>query len=1157
MLRHLPQRLRAWWCGLRWTMRPLAARNPRAPEGPGPTRPSFHATQAAAASGAPTSAFERALAAVDAPGLRPVERLRRLAALEGDLTARGDLSPIERTAAETALREARNRHEPLPEQLRQDLRALMAGLDLNLLATQVPAARVQIDDMAQVLALATRPTAAERAALGQALEASRSDLQRLEHRGSALTALHSEAPALRASLAALPPSRYCTAQRSLDRLLEVLKDTPRDLVLHRLNAMVISPEATQWLELAARGDAGIIDMVFKGADWDDDALALKLAAIDPQDEAAQRRIDVQHNLRMVSQELNSLMAARNQQSGRRQMPVSLFQAVRADEAVIRWLTRSAGSWTRERAAQIGAWISLSLYDEATGTVNQEDVDKLLRQLEAAGTDVAGLQPYIRLGFNSTAEVVEARELMQKVARACQENLLLESLDEVRFPALAAGRQACRLIREVTGRETETPSGPEVDEALATALEQAMPWIRFEEDLARARVQLTDELQALQTPPAGFGDRARSERQWLADPAELDKAARDHDRVRDVLFVDEKLTRAVQEGARPQAVADLRAQREALLRELSGFSADALRRSPRANRPPTIESLRAIAAQMQTLARLPSLHHKVAILTRLSTPTPAQAEQAQGLLARLRQIATLQVALASADPNFRPNGLAASREGYTGQIVKRLDAMGLSVKRPSPYLRRAVDEMVKALTQDGRSLVKVHEDAAAVPLAQSASETVGRLWSALRGRAATGETGRPAVDGPEGASPAITLTEGERRQRAALAAIDREVRALVPGAVVSIQMGAYGGVSVSTPVVPGVSASSSLRLKVQHGLQVALQKDGSYLLTVHTGGSVRHGVALQALEEVIELEGYLQGGVEAGIALRYDDRESCLAATERLVLGREMGPALLSASQAQRVTGWATEGGLQLSVQADLSVASLSAEVAGQMGYSTQVTRSVAGEVETQTRTLAARAAGSATTVSGAGRSALVGVQLEARKTLHRQYGILRPDSRLSLSATVVGGNAERCLESLLPGLTQEQRRALQSRVGESVPDGTQLYVRYRLTPEARRRANAQLGEAARALMAASLSTDGRSTQRIDKAREHARAAHLITRAPDSYEPEGWGWVAREDHEVTRKGLVHERFAQGTALKDHFETFAPGTQGITLGEAPAALQALIP
>ena len=102
------------------------------------------------------------------------------------------------------------------------------------------------------------------------------------------------------------------------------------------------------------------------ADW---VAALKLAAIAPGDERAMRKLDVQHNLRMVARELDAFMASRNA-AGKAHLPVSLFGAVQADENVINWLVKYASEEVGTRSAQIGAWISLSLYDPALGKVDE-------------------------------------------------------------------------------------------------------------------------------------------------------------------------------------------------------------------------------------------------------------------------------------------------------------------------------------------------------------------------------------------------------------------------------------------------------------------------------------------------------------------------------------------------------------------------------------------------------------------------------------------------------------------------------------------------------------------------------------------------------------------------------------------------------------------
>ena len=423
-------------------------------------------------------------------------RLERLDLLEARLPALQDLEAADRTHCTFLLAERRGQIEPDRAALEKMLADVTEGKTWEPLREALPARRSQWEDLRKAFPLCRQLDTPSRAALNSVLQDTGARLALLETRDTDLAALQVEAPRMGSALAKLGPQDYLHARSSLVLLLARLPATPRDLLIKHLDTLIGHVDQTRWLSDMAAGDAEAIDIVFKGAQWHEDALALKLAVIAPDDSTALRNLDVQYNLRMVADELDAFMASRNVAGGKASLPVSLFGAVKANQAVVSWLVKYASQEVAARTAQIGAWISLSLYAPALGTVDEKQVNELLAQLQKQGMDAGLLREHIRQGFHNTAEVVECRELMQSVARACQESTLLSSLDEERFHALRATRIVCQLFREVTGKDTEVATGQEVDEALAEAVDAAMPWVRFEQDLALSQKELERELLQL-------------------------------------------------------------------------------------------------------------------------------------------------------------------------------------------------------------------------------------------------------------------------------------------------------------------------------------------------------------------------------------------------------------------------------------------------------------------------------------------------------------------------------------------------------------------------------------------------------------------------------------------------------------------------------------
>ncbi len=1102
------------------------------------------------------SEFDTRIGRLEHAGGGLVQRLEALHQIEQGVNADARLDDAARSGLTQRLQTLRKAIEPTEETLRASVKEALAEMSWDRLGEALEKRGQALADVTSMMAHSRGLTDDARKKLSADVQEARGTLAAWQGRGATLQALKEtdKAPALAGALAGLDPRAYLKAQASLRTIAERLPGTPRATLMGRLDEWIRHKDQADWLNDIAAGHVGIIDMVFKGADWHEDALALKLAAVATDDRQALLNLDVQHNLRMVADELDGFMASRNAAGAQWQLPISLFGAVKANQAVVDWLVKYASKEVGARTAQIAAWISLSLYDPHTGMVNQAEVDELVAKLHEGGIDAALLKEHIRQGFRNTAEVVECRELMQSVARACQESTLLASLDEERFHAVRASRVVCDLFREVTGKETELASGAEVDQALAEAVDKALPWVRFEQDLSLAQAELQRELLDLSQASFTVAGHADADRSWIARPKELEAAARDHDRVRDILFADARIKELQANKGDPNRIAELAASIATQCRQLAGFSPAQLRRIPGSLREPTLSELRGLQLEMDRLARLPVLHRRVEALQARAIPDARQAGSIKPLLERLRQIATLQVALESGDPAFRPNGTPADGTGsYTGQIIKRLAAFGISMDRQSAFLRNECKSAAEAIGKDDRPVEKLLKDL-------DPQATGNRVRVAL-GLGKRGSLSAPAASGA--AQATASVTEGQRRQAIALASVERQVRGLSLGQAFDIRMGVYGTVSVGTPIIPGLSASTDVRAERQGGLRVTLAPDGAYLVDVQGGGSVRHGVSLSALSDLVNVRGESQVERERGFELRFGDRDTCLSMLRSLITGAEVDPAAWAPEHVQRVERQSVTGRASLTAKADLTIAALSVEAAAAFGSESTFMRSSAGEVETQLRRVAASATASAQAAAGdMAREVSAGSSLAASKRLVRQYGMLRPGSEATMSASVIGGNAASCLDQLLPkeaGLSDAQRAAILATLPQEqgqVPDGTELFVRYQLKSEAIREANALLGRASQALTRAALA-DGEARLRARaEAGDFARQAHAVTRRAENYALEGWGWTRRNQAEVSHHRGAYQQFARGESAQTRFMPAAADT-GIAGLCVPASLALLLP
>ncbi len=1103
-------------------------------------------------------------------------RLQALGMLAKGLRANQAIGDADRQAC---LKDLAQAHQVCLQELADQAGSITAKLSLAELRTALPERRQLLADLVRGLEQGPPLDDEVRRALTARLAEARWRLDRLETREADLAAIRTQVQAARSSsvvmgpgapaqaqgpikpmadvLATLPPDDYLAARRSLDQLLERLPDTPPELLMERLNDYVGHPDQVRWLHDMAKGEADIIDMVLRGAAWNEDARALKRVAYDPKDPNAELRLAVQHDLRVVREDLNAAMVASNLAGGENRLPVNLFSAVKADPKVLNWLAQNAASEVAARNAQIGAWISLSLFDPETCTVPEQQVDALLAQVTAHGIQPQALREHIRQGFKNTAEVAACRELVRQVAQSLKASALITTLEEKQSALLKASRVARDLIREVTGLETDVATGPQLDAAVASTVTQSMPWLAHEPALKGVQEAIRERRRTLS--PDGS-----SERRWLNDPGQLEAASKDHELIHQFLQAELAYKALPDIPANRVARQKLAQVIAATPEKLKGFSALHLRRVEGASRVPELSDLRSVALEIEFLRGRPQakaegadgvgqvspneqmslakLYDEEARLKVLAAPAEGQVAGAQQLLTRLRQLAILQAALLRGEPFFRLDGDSDAARAARESVLARLAAFGVARGLGSPYKDAAVDAARTALEAERRDL------AALASAFDPGALTLANMFGAVRQRAKSlrGSAGL-AVKGPSASRSVKQAPDAQ-----VLESVDRQVRALKAGESFDIRVGVHGELSVGTPIVPGVSTSTQLRAEQQQGLRVTREASGAYVVRVQTGAAAGHGMSLSTASDLVSFRGQSNAARERGFDLTFKNQPACLAMLRGLVTGDDVDPALWQEARAQSVASKSAEIGASLSVGAELSLASLSAEAAASAGVGYTRTQSAAGETETLRRRVEVTATASASAVTGgASRVVTTGVQLEASKTLERRQGMLAAGSGVTLSAAAVGGNVDRCIDSLFPSssaLSPQQRAAIVAalpREEDKVPEGTELFVRFRLTPIAIRHANALLGEAAEALTLTSLSKGDLREAVLARARALSRKADEITRRTESYTLEGWGWTRREQAEVTQHRGAYQQFARGEQGSSQFFGLA------TLAGEPAA------
>lgn len=895
------------------------------------------------------------------------QRLEMIAAIEaeadGELRlAPGDIAQVRRQLAElrSMCEEASTHHARL-------IAAAMSGITTNT-TPQVLADRMkELDNVSRSIELDARTEAAGKAALQAQLAQARGVLTCLQERPAALARIAGQR-GLHAALQALDATHYIKARRGLDHTLACVGPVGQRAVLERLDQMITRPDQAAWLDDIARGDAGIIDMLFPGAEWDEDALRLKQAAVPPDDRKAQLNLDVQHSLRISARALDEAMQADvlKGKPGHARFPQHAFRALKADPALIGWLARNAGGVVAERNLAIADWISLSLHDPALGGVDPAKARELLDKLGLQDLDARDIERHIRQGFASTGAVLACRDQIQAFSRALRET----SLAGAEHAVARAERVVVELLRGI-------------------GIEAAHP---LQEDIA-----------------------------------------------------------------------------------------------------PRLKAL-------------------------------VQKAPSDDLLRKARRIAVLQEAIVAGDASFSPS---ASRDGVPNSvlILRRMAAFGVSEGSPQARISAAAKHAASKLPEDSRPLTEICE-------AHDPGTTKNRIAAGLKSLLSSS----PAQGAGAPAAAPSSLVPKQHQENAALLAL--AVGKLKPGEAFAIRFGVYGGMTVSAPGLPGLSAGLSARVDSHNTITVSRGDDDTYRVELHGGRDARAGISLSAIRDLLNLTMQAASGHADGHGFPFASPAQCAAFLAAIANGQELAPELWPGARIDALSRAGAQAGASLSTTVDVLLAKLTAEIAAEAGGERSTRKAADGESETITRTLTATAAaGVALAGDLASADTGAGVSLGVQRSLVRQHGMLQAGCSFTATSKVLRGDVESSLQRLLPGLGAADRERYAQKL-QGAADGSELFVRYQLSAEARRAANLLAGKARVALSEAArhpASSPGRA-QGLEEARRNLREADRVTRTPGNYSPEGFGWTLFAKSGASTSHGVYTRYTEGLDAATQFVFF---------------------
>lgn len=1100
------------------------------------------------AAAAKTRALEARLAELESGPRAPEHRLRELEALRGQLVQDKGLAGQGRFALLQRADSLRiSLCKSLPQHARDRLDAFDSALSVRADATSLAAYRAEFQGLLEQLRQqGPSPRASAAGQLEGRLSESLHLLGRLEGRTAYLDTFKGSDEILRFKelLSGFDARAYAAAVDQLAHITATVRSSESD-VRQCLATMIRSKDQWRWLGDIRQGDAGIVDLVFQGPEWQDDAALLKRAPVQEKYDAALDRLgaefggepppervealrrsfeqdfmdlEAQHQLGIASRELDRAMQAlaASGQSAGAHLPSGAFRALQADATLVRWLATHASEFLGTHNLLVANWVSLSLRVADSRARAGAAPAGVPRPSEQALFAQLGLDPdtidCVQKGFASTAAVRACGEQLNAALRELARFQLAE-VEEARDPLFKARRVAGELVQSLTG--APGPLEPSRPDRIREALLEMAPWLAAQESLAQAkarRATLLQQLAAL-TPWSHEGASARA---WMAQPRELAQQEGLHAKVRVAIACLQKL-----EGLQADKNATS-AQRQAAVdrlvaaqQQLQGFSLETLRFEPRLrNQLPHIASLKdpSLRQSMDLLARLSDIDWDLADLEKRQ-PTPAEEMQASEFAAQAARIAALEVAQELRDPAFTP-------AAHVPAILKRLKPFGLDHASSSPWVRATFAHLAEMLQADRRSLAELCA-------AYDPRSLGNRAREAIQGAA------RPAPLHPA-RKPSRTATEAAGRPGAALGAdtVRRENAQLIrqrfdelqPRQSFAIQLGQFTRVHAPVSGLLAVNATARSEQRSAHVITIGLDEQGRYSIEFERARNVKSDVVVSAFE-ALSLAVGASAGSATGFRFTFEDAERCRLLVTALAAGDELDPAAWrTATRVERLDRTSHAGQASVALELDGGVASAKAQA--YVGADTRVTgwRTANGSREIHSRAVRAGARVEAGTAVSAVLQAETGIDLQVRRSIGKRMGLLERPCELDLTATVVGGNRQACLRAVLPPSLRPQAERYAEQIGEQA-DGTEISLRCELTEAALQQANRLLATSLRKQgEAAPLPPGSRDRQALLQEAEQARReAYGVLGKPESYVATALGWTSKSLAELS-KGMVYGSYA---------------------------------
>ncbi|MBL0420131.1 hypothetical protein JI739_07195 [Ramlibacter sp. AW1] len=919
---------------------------------------------------------------------------------------------------------------------------------------------------------------------------------------------------------------YRTTQGKVDQICARAHPEDHEAVLAKLGDGIQDGRggvAFGLIDDVVQGKPEAVDKIFGFEQWDELVLSLKLGGLDQQQEKelqkagvdparqqdigdafAARRFSMEttHSREVVNTEINRLLRAHDP-ARQGDLVGDKGQAPGASTWSIDQLKKLGGGLDKEVDLLLTHWIYLSALDPASQAINDKKVDELLRHFNkgrSTPVDLSAAKEQYRQGHVSSASVKQSKQLICDVADRLAKASALAQASQLHDPSVQARGLVERLKTQLT--DGAQAQGKSDQELLAEKVEQCKDEWRAAGGPGYLKLAtLTMTRDALFAHLASTGWKLQRDKSGnLPNLA----SAPDQAPMVDRLVEYGKTTRALQAAlvdssvsakAKKQIVAKYTGELADLRAQLKGFDVTS-RTMGAVDEEPSHSQLTSagMLGQLEELATLQNVCVNVQGTRQLvdKTPNPRAAEL-QDMVEGASRVAILEEAL---DAHAR--GEPATRAG----VMKRLKEFGLTLHDPHPHIRDLVRDVWRKVNAQDFDLAKLTQRFD--PLR---SGSKGLLRPSLPGAPVTSQTTPKVPAQPD------ALTGAQKRRLRNMEAVEQRFKSLEPGQSFEVRFGHEGELSVSNPLVIGVSQETQLSARTADAVRVVRTAQGYEVqVTQERSGSLAASVSFLG---ILTLGGKRSEGTASGFRATCEDPEAAQRLVKALVGQEPMDAAtgdklkfhtLDSRSSDTQAT---VRARLSIDVTDDLSLASVEGELLKARGEVRTSSRSGLTEVERWNRQHRRIASGSASALGGKfSKEAEMGQDLSVTRSFVRRAGLLREGSGFEVQARVVGGDVRTSLCAVMPHLLKPEASSELAQYVESVESalgamgsrdsGLQVRLECAMTRRAMNKANDWYRNAQEHLKVAGHRSGIERAAALRSAREALAQADQIARDPASY-----------------------------------------------------------